>query len=75
MKLRTIWTMPAATFREKLERTWVLVLIKLVHHLPAELKYRVYIDVGVANIPRDQEVPAALYVDILKKMDAGRRRG
>jgi hypothetical protein len=73
MKLKTIWTMPAMSLRERFGRTYDLVLIKLAHHLPASLKYRVFLDVGAANIRPDETVPSVYYFDILQRMEVGRR--
>jgi hypothetical protein len=73
MKLRTIWTMPACTLREKLRRTGEWALRKIAHHTPARLKYWIFIDVAAANINRDEVVPNVRYIDILQRMDGAPR--
>jgi hypothetical protein len=67
MRLTTIWTLPACTLREKLHRTGGWALIKIAHRLPTALKYRVFIDVGAANM-RNDVVPEVTYMVILQRM-------
>lgn len=67
MKFTTIWTMPGMSLRERVRRTNELALIKLAHALPDALKYRVYIDVGAANIRTDEIVPDVTYCTILQR--------
>jgi len=69
MKLKTIWTMPACTLREKLHRTGEWSMRGIAHRLPARLKYWVFIDVGAANIRSDEIVPDVRYTEILQRME------
>ena len=72
MTLRTIWTMPACSLREKLNRTGEWAMRKLAHHTPARLKYWIFIDVGAANM-RNDVVPEVTYTTILQRMDGAPR--
>lgn len=68
MRLKTIWTMPAMSFRERLRRTGEVALIALAHRLPRALAYRSFIDTGVRHTRPDEVVTDVRYMDILARM-------
>jgi hypothetical protein len=71
MRLKTIWTIPAMSLRERLSRTGELVLMTTAHHLPRRLAYWSFIDTGVRHIGDTEEVPAVTYAVLLER--AGRQ--
>lgn len=46
MRLRTIWTIPAMTFRERLRRTADWCDSTIAYHLPKRVKYWAVVHVG-----------------------------
>ena len=46
MRLRTIWTMPTFTLRERVNRTQEWFWMKLAHRLPRKLALWSFIDTG-----------------------------
>ena len=70
MKLRTIWTLPACTLREKISRTGEWAIAAIAHRVPKRLAYWVLIDQGVRHIRSDETVPDVPFTVILDR--AGR---
>lgn len=69
MKLKTIWTMPSFSLRERFSRTGELALITLAHHLPRQLAYRSFIDSGVRYTKSNEVVTDVSYVDLLQRFE------
>lgn len=67
MRLVTIWTLPAATLREKLSRTREWAWRSAAHRLPRRLAYWSFIDSGVRLIRPDELVPEARYTELLER--------
>lgn len=68
MRLRTIWTMPTLTLRERLSRTGEWFWTTLAAALPRKLRYWVAIqEIGRATMDADN-VPAATVTHILPRL-------
>jgi hypothetical protein len=67
MRLVTIWTIGAMSFRERLNRTGELAMRTLAHRLPRKLAYWSFIDTGVRYIQPDEIVPEVHYTDLLQR--------
>jgi len=67
MRLWTIWTMPAMSLRERLNRTGEWAVIKIAHRLPRRLAYWSFIDTGVRYMKHDEIVPEVTYTDLLQR--------
>ena len=68
MRLRTIWTIPAMSLRERLRRTgdeWFLRT--LAHRLPRRLAYWSLIDSG-GRYMRNDVVPEVSFMTVLERM-------
>lgn len=73
MKLKTIWTLPGASLRERLSRTGEEVVVAVAWRLPSRLVYWTTIRAGVhASTGRysDQVVPELTLTDVLKRWPA-----
>lgn len=66
MSLSTIWTLPACTLREKLNRTAEWSLRRAAHRIPRRLAYWSFIDTGVRHMGNDV-VPEITYVEVLRR--------
>lgn len=66
MRFMTIWTLPAASLKEKLSRTRDWVALKIANHLPVRIRYWVTIsEIGHASA-NSANVPATPLDEILK---------
>lgn len=69
MRLRTIWTIPAMPFRERLRRTADWCDFTIAYHLPKRVKYWAVVHVG-AHVTTQVEpnliVPDVKFMDVLK---------
>lgn len=74
MRLKTIWTMPAMSLRERLNRTGEAALIAVAHRLPRALAYRSFIDTGVRHTAPDEVVTEVGYMEILQRIGSGAER-
>ena len=71
MKLTTIWTIPAMTLRERLNRTGEWGWRELAHRLPRRLAYWSFIDSGVRAMRPNDVVPEVRYMDLLERISKG----
>lgn len=69
MKLKTIWTIPAMTVRERMRRTGELAIQSLAHRLPRRLAYWSFIDSGARYIKSDEVVPDVRYTELLDRFE------
>lgn len=72
MKLTTIWTIPAMTFRNRLARTADWADMKVATLLPRRVQYWVVVLVGAkvtTTALRDREVPGVLFMEVLQHAD------
>lgn len=69
MRLRTIWTMPTFTLRERVNRTEEWFWMKLAHRLPRKLALWSFIDTGTRYMGRDEVVPEVRYTEILQRIE------
>jgi hypothetical protein len=67
MRFWTIWTIPAMTLRERLNRTGVWAVMEIAHRLPRRLAYWSLIDTGVRYMNSDEVVPEVTYMDVLQR--------
>lgn len=70
MRLRTIWTIPAMSTRERLDRTADWAAQQVAWHLPPRIAYWSFIRLGVRAIG-NEVVPEVTYVDVLKRVPGG----
>lgn len=68
MRLKTIWTLPGMTLRERMSRTQEWGWAKAAHHLPRRLAYWSFIDSGVRHMGNDV-VPEIRYTELLTRME------
>lgn len=68
MRLTTIWTIPAMTLRERLNRTGEWALRGIAYRIPQRLAYHVLIDQGARYTHRHKSavIPKVRYMDVLK---------
>lgn len=69
MHLTTIWTIPAMSFRERLNRTSEVFIRSVAHRLPRRLAYWSFIDTGVRLIRSDEIVPEVRYTELLQRAE------
>lgn len=68
MRLRTIWTLPRMSLRERVSRTEELFWMKAAAHLPERLAYWSYIHQGVKHFEGNELVPEVRYMTVLDRM-------
>lgn len=70
MRLRTIWTIPACSFAERMRRTRDWAAMEIGARLPVRIRYWVTMQaIGKASMDAPN-VPAMALGDIIKKIDA-----
>lgn len=68
MRLRTIWTMPAASLRERLLRTREWAAMGIAARLPLRIRYWVTIlEVGAATV-NSENVPSTTLNEIMQNL-------
>jgi hypothetical protein len=68
MRFRTIWTLPAMTFRERLRRTRDWAAMKVAAALPLRVRYwTTILEVGHATI-HSPNVPATPLDEVLRNL-------
>lgn len=72
MRLTTIWTIPAMTFREWIARTADWTDMTIAARLPKRIKYWVFVLVGGKAIGNDV-VPEAKYLELLDRIPGSPR--
>lgn len=70
MRLATIWTLPGATFAERMRRTADWGAQKVAAHLPKRVRYWVFVQQGSAAMLDDEVVPEVRYMDLLVRIPA-----
>jgi hypothetical protein len=73
MKLTTIWTIPAMSLRERLDRTRQWAWREIAHRLPRSLAYWSLIDTGARHM-RNDIVPEVTFVTVLERASKGVER-
>lgn len=68
MRLKTIWTIPAMTLRERIRRTSDLLNMKIAGRLPKRVKYWAYIQAGSSAMSSDAVVTDQNFMELLKTM-------
>ena len=68
MTLKTIWTIPAMDFSERVRRNADLRAMKIAVHLPARVAYWSFIHQGVRNIKDNEVVPEVTYTEVLGRL-------
>lgn len=69
MRLRTIWTIPAMTLRERLRRTADWADMTIAYHLPKRVKYWAVIHVGAhvtTQVNPNLIVPDVRFMEVLE---------
>ena len=69
MRLSTIWTIPAMSIRDRIDRTLDWSAMRIAARLPKRIKYWTFILTGAKAIPNDAIVPEVLFCDLLKNID------
>lgn len=67
MKLWTVWTIPAMTFRERVDRTSEWALVQAAAHVPRKLGYWVMIIHGSRYFEPTEVVPEVRFMDVIKR--------
>lgn len=73
MRLRTIWTIPAMTLRDRLRETQDWAAFEVAEHLPKRVRYWVFIQVGGKALHDDELVGDVKFVDLLDRAEGGPR--
>lgn len=69
MRLISIWTLPASTFRERLRRTRDWAAQKIAHRLPKRVRYWTTIQEVARATMTSRNVPATPLTEVLDKLD------
>lgn len=72
MKLTTIWTIPAMTFRNRLQRTADWADMKAATLLPRRVRYWAVVLVGAkvtTTALRDRDATGVLFMEVLQHAD------
>jgi hypothetical protein len=67
MKFWTIWTIPAMSLRERMNRTGEWALILLASHMPRKLGYWVVIIHGSRYFEPTEVVPEVRFMDVVQR--------
>ena len=73
MKLRTIWTIPAMSVKERFRRTIEWAALTAAGMLPKKVRYWAFIIVGNQAMPEDEPVNEARFLDLLSRAKGGPR--
>lgn len=73
MKLRTIWTIPAMSLRERLRRTSDWTAQEVAARLPKRIRYWATLQLIGRATMTSPDVPATPLSDILRKLEGGPR--
>lgn len=74
MRLTTIWTLPAATLREKIARTGDWAAQNVAAALPARIRYWATLaSIGRATKDRNENVMATPLGEVIRRLDGGPR--
>lgn len=73
MRLKTIWTMPAASWQTRLARTGDWLAQMVAAHLPERVRYWVFVQVGGKAMGENDVVPDVRFMDLLARAEGGPR--
>lgn len=73
MRLRTIWTLPGASLREKTDRTGEWLYGKIANKIPQRVKYWVVIQELAKATRTSENVPATPLEEILNHLEKGKK--